>query len=145
MESKSNSLIVVQDRLPLLAPEAVCDLMSKAKIVKKFIAALEEHARERLIADPDSLPGWQLRNTGDTTKLVMPTKYFTALQECVPGLSASAYDACRSMVFGELKKLISELMGISESKAEELMKRVAEPFVTKTPKAKSIVEIKSKK
>jgi hypothetical protein len=127
-----------------LSNEKLVEVKRAIKFAKKIADEVDDEMRRRI--DADSLPGWKLKNTGDVTHLVYPTSFFTALNESLGNVvTATEFDACRKMTWGELKKLIAAKTGISENKADETMKLIAEPFCTKTPKEKAVVADKPTK
>lgn len=109
----------------------------------------------RLRIQEGRMPGWKLRNTGDVREVKDPMKLYWALHQflmqpgvnktAVPGLPPEVFDKCRTVSWGKLEKLLQELTGASEKAAKELLREIAEPLCTITPKQKAPVREKESK
>lgn len=95
----------------------------------------------RRLAD-GTLPGWKLRNTGDTTTVTKPSGLFLSLKDYFrdnPNFTAKKFDECRKLEWGKFNALIKDLTGWSDKRAKAFVKDFTAPYVERIPKEKAVV------
>lgn len=122
-------------------------LITLHKICRRAAQLAKEVSGEmRARIEKGELPGWKLKNTGDTREVNdragMYAAFKTYFADTANPLSPADYDACLDVQWGLLEKLVKKLTGLPEKKAKELVKEISAPFVTATPKDKSPTEEK---
>lgn len=111
---------------------------------KKIDKPVTDEIRTR--AEEGRMPNWKLQNTGDDREVTDPLSFWQAFKNRfheTPNF-AMRFDECREMSWGRLTALVMELTGENEKKAKALIEELGAGFVTKTPKAKRVVEEKAK-
>lgn len=101
------------------------------KIAKEVSAEMKARIRA------GTLPGWKLGNSGDTTELKDVDGLYSAMQKRF-AMSAVDFDDCRKMQMGNLEEWVANRAQVSKDKAKKLVKEIAAPFVTLTPKEPKI-------
>lgn len=131
------------ESLPAVVLPKSIETLDNSDLVKvyqaiQFANRIADDVREELrrrIANGD-IPG-KLRSTGSTRTLENAQGLWEAMLDrysANSGWSATAYDACRKLSFGEFESLIQSLEGCTQKRAKEIAKEIAAPFVTETPK-----------
>jgi len=134
---------VAVETLPL---ETLEELFGAIKFAEKIGKDITAEMRRRV--NEGHAPGWKLRNTGDVTVLDKTFDFYQALKgyfKDIPQFTPRAFDDCRVMGWGKLETLIQDITGLSDKKVKEFIKEMSEPFVTRTPKEKSVVREKAEK
>lgn len=135
--SPSSQAIEACSDVELVRLHEACQFADKIK------KPVHEEMRKRI--DAGVLTSHKLGNSGDDREVTDPGAMYRAFAECFaehPGWSAARYDACRKVSWEKLETYVRELTGFSEKKAKELIEELTAPFVTRTPKAKKILQIK---
>lgn len=128
------------------------DLASLYEIIQRA-GKLKDEVKGELITriESEQIPDWKLKNNGDVREVTKSIEMFHAFREVLLPEDATVeqsrefaaeYNACLAMQWGKLTDLVLRRTGIKKSQAEQLVERITEPFVTKTPKAKSPQRIK---
>lgn len=142
---KEKFLALERHDLPLaietVSNEQLEQLHTAIAFAQKIARSVNDEMRERIEAG--QLPGWKLQNAGDITECTDPLGLMNKLIEEVPGLTAKQFDDCRKVEWGKLEYIVGELLKLSERKVKDVIRPLATPFVTRTPKAKRIVREKN--
>ena len=110
----------------------------------KFADKIGDEVRDELRArvERGEIPGLKLQNTGDTVYLHNVYGLFKALQDYFgpeDKTLAKDFDACRKLQMGEFTELVMARLKTTEKLAKQFIENMLLPFVTKAPKAKSVV------
>jgi hypothetical protein len=134
-------LYVREERaIELCTNEELVRLREACAFAHKIAEQVNAECRRR--TESGRFPGFKLQNSGDDRTVKdsdgMYQAFKTSFQQ-YPGWSATAYDACREVVWGKLEAFVKTLTRQSDKKVKELVREIADPFCTITPKAKRVV------
>lgn len=127
--------------------ETLVKLKRAIRFAKKISDEVDDEMKRRITAG--LLDGWKLRGTGDVTTCEDASGLFASLKNYLKELngtelSAVDFDTCRSLTWGKLTELVQQKAGVSEKAAKKIIDDISVPYVTKTPKAQAVVEVKAK-
>lgn len=137
--------IVATTAVNTASDEQLDKLLTACAFAAKVADDVRGEIRARIAVG--GMPGFKLQNSGDTVALLDNIGFFNALKQYFndnQNFTATAYDACRTMQWGDLTRLIQTLTGMSEVKAKDFLKTINAPFVSRIPKAARIVREKQK-
>jgi hypothetical protein len=117
------------------------DELERLKEALQFAEKIKDSVNDELrkrITD-GKMPGWELRNKGDTREVINALGFYQNMAHLV---TAKEFDDCRVLGWGKLEELIQSKTGFGPKKTKELIKELSEKFVLVTPMKKSPVRSK---
>lgn len=120
-EAQATALSVVEMDTPDLPAEQLPDLLALAKVAEQVLGAridaIRDRARDLLAADPEAVPGWELRN-GRTTRSVPNTGAAFEQLAAVGLIDAGAMLSATKVSVPALEKAAAKHAGITQKDAK---------------------------
>ena len=132
----------IQEMKPLAVETLPNDELIDRFEILKLVRKLEDDYTDEMLRriQEDRLPGWALKNNGETRLVTDPIGLYRSMKERYAGnemFTPGKYDACRDVQWSRLAKLIAECERCSEAKAKYLLAELVHPFVETKPKRPS--------
>ena len=142
-----NQLAVMPDKTAVatLSDEYLRNLFLAIKRANQIKDEVEAEIRARMDAGKAVGLALKYRNTGSVRELFQPLGALEAMNVWLDDngyapLSATAFDSCRRMQFGELEKLFANLTGLAQTRAKERLKEILAEYTVERPKRAAIIE-----
>lgn len=124
--------------------EQLWELKSACSFAHKINDQVSEELRTRI--SDGRLTDGKLQNSGDERTVKDAAGMYLTFKQFFDGKfdgwSATAFDACRQIVWSKLESFVKAMTGLSDKKVTELVHDLADPHCTIVPKAKRVVRTK---
>ena len=104
--------------------------------LRKMLEEASDFLKESLREDPESVPGFRLKDTGSVTSITNPQELHSRF--CSMGGTTEQFMCCVKIVKGELEKQIRSVKGLKGAALEREVEKTLEGITETKPKEPSI-------
>lgn len=139
VEAHQNTMALAVTDTAALSKERMPDLLDAVSIAKRVIPAVEAKAKEMLAEDPDSIPGWRLKE-GATQRTVTDAE--EAFRSLPVEMTQERFLECVSVQIGKLEKELATASNMKQADAKREVARRLGHVIEEKPKAPSLERVK---